>query len=64
MLRARREASGVSQEALADLAGIHRTYVSMLERGRANPSLSVLDALAGALGTHLSSIFREVEAAR
>ena len=64
MLRARREASGVSQEALADLAGIHRTYVSMLERGRANPSLSVLDALAQALGTRLSSIFREVEAAR
>ena len=63
-LRALREEAGVSQEALADLAGIHRTYVSMLERGIANPSLTVLDGLASALETPLSSIFLDVESRR
>ncbi len=48
-----------SQEALADEAEVHRTYVSMLERGQANPSLSVIAALAAALETSVTSLFRE-----
>ena len=38
-LRAVRLAFGLSQEALADLAGFDRTYVSLVERGRRNISL-------------------------
>lgn len=51
----------MSQEDLAYEAGVHRTYVSMVERGLANPSLTVLESLAGALNTPLSTMFREVE---
>ncbi len=50
-LRARREAAGISQEALGYKAGLHRTYVSMLERGVRNPTLTVIAKLAGALDT-------------
>ncbi len=59
--RRRREAAGISQEALAFEAEVHRTYVSMVERGIGNPSLTVVEALAAALQTTMSSIFREVE---
>ena len=64
VLRAEREAAGISQEDLAHEAGIHRTYVSMLERGLANPSLTVLASIAEALGTTLSAMFQSVERKR
>ncbi len=44
-----REAKGWSQEELADQAGLHRTYVSGVERAIRNPTLTVLDRLARAL---------------
>ena len=49
-LRALRLQKGWSQEAFADEAGIHRTYVSDLERGARNPTIIVVDKLAVALG--------------
>ena len=48
-LRELREQRGLSQEALADLAGVHRTYVGMLERKLGNPSLAIIVALGDAL---------------
>jgi transcriptional regulator with XRE-family HTH domain len=48
-LRSLRQAKGLSQEAFAEEAGLHRTYVSDLERGARNPSLTVIDKLARAL---------------
>ena len=56
-LRELRQARGLSQEQLADLAGCHRTYVGMLERKQGNPSLLVLGKLADALGVNLGSLF-------
>jgi transcriptional regulator with XRE-family HTH domain len=41
---------GWSQEDYADRAGIHRTYVSDIERGSRNPSATVIEKLAGPLG--------------
>ena len=41
---------GMSQEALADRAGLHRTHISQLERGTLNLGLDTLIAVAAALG--------------
>ncbi len=49
-VRRLREAKGWSQEAYADEAGIHRTYVSDIERGARNPTVSVVEKLAKPLG--------------
>jgi transcriptional regulator with XRE-family HTH domain len=49
-LRLLRQAKGWSQEVFADEAGLHRTYISDLERGSRNPTISVVDKLATALG--------------
>ena len=48
-VRALRVKRGLSQEALADSAGLDRTYVSQLERAMANPTLETLSRLAAAL---------------
>ena len=48
-MRERRLQLGVSQEELGSKAGLDRTYVSGLERGRRNPTLKVLVGLAFAL---------------
>ncbi|NLR71191.1 helix-turn-helix transcriptional regulator [Novosphingobium sp. ERN07] len=48
LARLRREA-GMSQEAFADHAGIHRTYISDLERAARNPTISIVERLARAL---------------
>ena len=61
VLQRRRLAAGISQEALAHAAGVHRTYVGLVERGLRNPSIDVGHALAGALGTTLSDLIREAE---
>ena len=49
-VRRLREAKGWSQEDYADRAGIHRTYVSDIERGRRNPTITVVEKLAGPFG--------------
>lgn len=45
-VRRLREAKGWSQEDYADRAGIHRTYVSDIERGKRNPTVTVVEKLA------------------
>jgi len=49
-VRRLREEKGWSQEDYADRAGIHRTYVSDIERGRRNPTITVVEKLAKPLG--------------
>lgn len=61
-IRARRgEIDGLSQEGLADLAGMHRTYVSEIERGLRNPSYRNLVKLAAALEVSLSELVARAE---
>jgi ribosome-binding protein aMBF1 (putative translation factor) len=55
-LREIRERVGVSQEKLAELAKLHRTYVSSVERGRRNISLVNIERLADALGVSLAEL--------
>jgi transcriptional regulator with XRE-family HTH domain len=49
-IRAMRKKLGISQEELADLAGLHRTYVGSIERGERNVSIDNIERLARALG--------------
>jgi transcriptional regulator with XRE-family HTH domain len=60
-LRRRREAAGLSQEALAAEADLHRNYVGLLERGQRMPSILVVQQLANALGTTMADLIAEVE---
>jgi len=55
-LRALRAARGLSQEALGDLAELHRTYVGSVERSERNVSLDQIEKLAVALGVDVSEL--------
>lgn len=53
-VRRLRRAKGLSQEALAELAGVHRTFVGHIERGETNVSLDTLERVADALAEKVS----------
>ena len=55
-LREAREEASISQERLAELAGLHRTYVSSVERGKNNISLVNIERLALALGVSMRDL--------
>lgn len=55
-LRKLRQAKGLSQEAFADEAGLHRTYVSDLERAARNPTIIVVDKVAKALEVSIGDL--------
>lgn len=55
-LREVRLKSGLSQEKLAEEAGLHRTYVSTVERGTRNISLLNIEKLAKALSVPMSKL--------
>jgi transcriptional regulator with XRE-family HTH domain len=53
--------AGISQEKLAELADVHRTYVGDVERGERNISVVNMVKVADALGKKLSDVVREME---
>ncbi|MGE4421663.1 MAG: helix-turn-helix domain-containing protein [Pseudodesulfovibrio sp.] len=55
-VRQLREEAGLSQEKLAELTDVHRTYISGIERGRQNISLLTMHQLALALETDVSKL--------
>lgn len=60
IIRIRRRRLGMSQETLAELSGLDRTYISMLERERGSPTLRVLQRIAHALQSKPSQLLIEL----
>ncbi|MBZ0134990.1 MAG: helix-turn-helix domain-containing protein [Planctomycetes bacterium] len=63
-LKRARLKAGLTQEELAFKANVHRTYVSMLERGKGSPTLDTLMNLCSAMGIKASDLVRRLEKAR
>lgn len=60
-IRARRHDLKMSQEALADAAGINRTHMGEVERGKRNVSLVAMMAIASALTCSLSDLVTQAK---
>ena len=58
-VRATRLKLGLSQERLAELSGLHRTYIGAVERGERNITLLNAERIASALQTELSKLVKE-----
>lgn len=58
-IRDLRMAEGMTQEDLAERCGMFRTYLSRVETGRANPTLTMIHALAGSLGVGIVDLFEQ-----
>ncbi|MDR2875244.1 MAG: helix-turn-helix domain-containing protein [Methylobacillus sp.] len=61
MLREKRKEAGLSQEVLALDVGLERTFISMLERGQRQPSLTTMLKIAPALGCSASDLMAAIE---
>lgn len=61
VIRKQRLHKNLSQEDLADLCALHRTYISDVELGKRNISLANIGKIAAALGISLSELFYEME---
>ena len=52
-----RKTKGISQEELASVAGVHRTYIGMIERAEKNITLCNIEKIANALNISISDLF-------
>ena len=59
VLRAKREKLDLSQETVAERAGVDRTYVSILERGLKSPTIETLERICHVLGTLPERVIEE-----
>ncbi len=59
-IRELRKERGLSQEGLAELSSLDRTYISGIERGLRNVALRNIEALALALGISISDLFEDI----
>lgn len=61
VIRNLRQQKNISQEELADLCGLHRTYISDIELGKRNVSLENIERISNALNVSLTEVFKEVD---
>ena len=61
VVRKLRTNQGMSQEAFADLCGVHRTYMGAIERGEKTVTIETADKIAKALKIRVSTLFIELE---
>jgi transcriptional regulator with XRE-family HTH domain len=58
---ARHKAAGLTQAALAELAGLTQQYVAKIEAGHINPTLATMAAVARVLGTEIGDMLRRAD---
>jgi transcriptional regulator with XRE-family HTH domain len=61
VLKKLRTEKGLSQEEFAANVGLHRTYISQLERGLKSPSLGVMSKICSELGITLVQLMEQIE---
>lgn len=61
VLKYNRNKAGFSQEELAHKCDLDRTYISLLERGKRNPTINVLFSISAALNLSTSEFVRQIE---
>ena len=61
VVRRLRKAAGLSQEAMADLCGLHRTYIGSIERGEKTVTIATANKIADALGLRLWQLLRRAD---
>ena len=61
-IRSLRQAQNLSQEKLAELSGLHPTYIGQIERGEKSPTLESIYKLADGLNTDISKLFYNMSA--
>lgn len=59
-VRRYRKEKGFSQEELADLCNLHRTYIGSIERGERNVSLNNVEKIANALGVPVANLIEPI----
>jgi|GEM_PF-1215307 len=62
VVKRHRTAQNLSRHRLAEIAGVHQTYVGLVERGLRNPTLDTAEMLARSLKRNLSELILEAEA--
>ena len=60
-VRSTRTVSGMSQEKLAELSGLHSTYIGQIERGEKCPTIDSIYKIARGLDISLSDLFKDIE---
>ncbi|MDP2101173.1 MAG: helix-turn-helix transcriptional regulator [Methylotenera sp.] len=55
-----REQKGWSQDKLSEVSGLHRTYISGIERGVRNPTVDIVQQIARAFDVHITELFKDV----
>lgn len=60
-IRSIRESQNMSQEKLADGAGLHRTYIGLIERGQKNPTITTLYTISQALNVSIDILLKGLE---
>lgn len=63
-VRRLRTQAGYSQEGFAEVVGVHRTYLGLIERGAVNVTITTLEKLATALGVTPATLLTEAAAER
>ena len=51
---------GWSQDKLSEVSGLHRTYISGIERGVRNPTVDIVQQISQAFVVHISELFKDV----